>query len=66
MTDLKRERLRRFRIVDLGSNHHCDPPGWLERRRLGLANGAVIECVCGRWWRFHPTGWHPTKKETPK
>lgn len=32
--------------------HRCLLPGWWQRRRLNIDYGSVVECPCGRQWKW--------------
>lgn len=43
-----------IRVLHYGTEpHYCSLPGWWQRRKLGLTNGAVVECeACGVLWEL--------------
>ena len=43
--------------------HGCVLPGWLERRRLKIVIGTVVECIeCDQRWKWEDIGWSETNK----
>lgn len=51
------------KLIDPGRpRHYCKPPGWRERRRLGVDHGAIWACECGafrKWESGFDGGWYP-------
>lgn len=43
--------------------HYCRKPGWIERRRLRLGLGSIVQCGCGRLWRWEYRGFTDPGKE---
>lgn len=43
--------------------HRCRLPGFFERHRLKIKDGARIRCECAQVWEWRDTGWYERQME---